>query len=570
MMPADRSTGGLPWRAWLRLSGEIALLFVFYGAVFLVYTWPWASHFSSGFWCDAGDGLQNVWNLWWVRTALVQEHTSPWHTTWLHFPHGTSLLGHTLNPWNGFLAVPLIPVLGLPGTHNLIVAGSFAATGAFMALLARHVSTSDGGALVAGFAFTFSGYHWSHSQGHLQLVSLQFVPLFLLAWIRLLEKPKPGRGFLAGLALGLVLLCDYYYFFYCMLTAALWLVMATVGWVPSGRLSRRHAPGFVVFALTALALAGPLVVGLLNVQRTDPWIGAHDVRSFSADPVALIVPGAHWVFGSVTRGFWERVGGPNEHSIHLGLSTLVLGLLATGRAHPTRRDLRCWVVTGAAFFALALGPALRVAGIVLTPEILPYHWLEWLLPPLRLSGVPVRMMVMVSLVASLLAAVGWARVVGSTSSSRGRRAALGVGFGVLLVVDLWPSPRPLTPTDAPAWAVDLHQRPAGGGVLVDLPLGYGPGLYFQTVYEKPMASGFVARTPTSVEKATAEVMGLLAQRRYRRLRQLGFRYLVTERVVGASVWREVWTDGRVRLYEGQDPEVAPAQTRAHRGLRSSR
>ena len=550
MTPEVRQTA-----EWPRRLGEFGLLLAFYGAAFLAYTWPWASHFSSALWCDAGDGLQNVWNLWWVHTALAVEHTSPWFTSWLHFPHGTSLLGHTLNPWNGFLALPLIPTLGLARSHNLIVAASFAATGAFMALLARHVSGSTVGALVAGFAFTFSGYHWAHSQGHLQLVSLQFVPLFLLCFIRLLEKPGAGRGVLSGVVLALVLLCDHYYFFYCGLTVGLWLVMATAGWVPSGRLGRRHASGLLAFALTAMALAGPLVFGLLKAQRTDPWIGAHDVRSYSGDPLALIVPGAHWAFGSVTRGFWERVGGPNEHSIHLGFATLLLAVLATGTVQPPRRDLRCWLVTGAAFFVLALGPALRVAGVVLTPDILPYRWLEWLLPPLRLSGVPVRMMVMVALVASLLAAVGWSRAIESTAVRTRRRAALGVVIAVLLVVDLWPSARPLTPTEAPAWAVALRERPARGGVFVGVPLGYGPSLYVQTVHQKPMAGGFVARTPTSVERATAGVLGLYAQRRYRRLRQAGFDYLVTERVVGASAWREVWTDGRVRIYEGQDPEV---------------
>jgi hypothetical protein len=546
--PADRPTPG-----WPRRLGEFAFALAFYGAAFLVYTWPWASHFSSALWCDSGDGLQNVWNLWWVRTALVQEHTSPWFTSFLHYPHGTSVLGHTLNAWNGIVAVPLIPVMGLARTHNLIVAAAFAATGAFMALLARHVSGSAVGALVAGFAFTFSGYHWAHAQGHLQLVSLQFVPLFLLCFIRLLENPGAGRGVLAGLALALVLLCDHYYFFYCGLTVCLWLLMAAAGWVPSVRLGRRHAPGFLAFGLTAAVVAGPLVLGLLRVQRTDPWIGAHDVRSSSADPLALIVPGAHWVFGNSTRGFWERVGDPNEHSIHLGLATWVLAAIAMAAGRSERKHLRCWVVTGVAFFALALGPALRVTGVVLTPEILPYRWLEWLIPPLRLSGVPVRMMVMVTLVASVLAAVGWSRAVESPAAGRGRRAALGVLLAATLVVDLWPSPRPLTSTEAPAWAVALRERPARGGVLVDLPVGYGQSLYAQTVFEKPMAGGFVARTPTSVHRATAGVLGLFAERRYRRLRQIGFGHLVTERNVEAPVWREVWTDGRVRIYEGQDP-----------------
>lgn len=526
------------------------LLLGFYGAAFLIYSWPWARHFSSDFWCDAGDGLQNVWNLWWVRTALVQEHTSPWFTTWLHFPHGTTLVGHTLSPWNGLLTVPLIPILGLTRAHNLIVAVSFAATGAFMALLARHVSRSTGGALVAGLAFTFSGYHWAHSQGHLQLVSLQFVPLFLLCWLRMLETPTAGRGILSAVALGLVLLCDYYYFFYCCLTVALWLLMAAIGWEPLGRLGRRHAPGLLAFVLVALVLAGPLIAALLRVQRTDPWIGAHDVRAYSADPLALIVPGGHWVFGRLTRNFWERVGDPNEHSIHLGLATLALAVLGMGTGSHARRHLRCWAVLGGVFLLLALGPALRVAGAVLTPETLPYHWLELLFPPLRLSGVPVRMTVMVTLVVSLVASVGWSRVAGSDCHPRRPRTWLGVVLAALLVIDLWPSPRPLTPATVPDWAVALGGRPVRGGVLVDPALGFAPGFLEQTIHGKPMAGGSIARTPSSVASATAEVFRAVAQGKYRLLRRLGFHYLVTKQAVVSPLWRQVWTNGSVRLYEG--------------------
>jgi hypothetical protein len=540
---------GARGRAWPGLVGRIVLLVAFYGAAFLVYSWPWARHFWSGFWCDDRDGLQNVWNLWWVRKAIVQEHVSPWFTTWLHFPHGTTLVGHTLNPWNGFMGLALIPILGLVRTYNLIVAASFAATGAFMALLARRVSQSASGALVAGFAFTFSGYHWAHSWGHLQLVSLEFVPLFLLSWVRLLEAPTVGRGVLSGMALGLVLLCDYYYFFYCCLTVTVWLLMAAVGWVRSVCIVRKHAHALLVFALVTIVLAGPFVAALLRIQQTDAWLGVHDLRRFSADPLTLIVPGGSWVLGRATRAFWGRIGDQAEHSIHIGLVTLALGLLACagGRA---RRELRPWLVTGGVFFVLALGPALRVGGIVLTPEILPYHWLELLLPPLRLSGVPVRMMVMVTLVASLLAAVGWARAVGSAAAASRHRIWLGVGLAALLVVELWPSPGPLTPVTSPEWAIALRGRAVVGGVLVDPALGYAPGLYEQTIFEKPMAGGNVARTPRSVEAATGAVFSAFTQEKYRVLRQFGFHYLVTKRAVVSPLWREVWSDGAVRLYEG--------------------
>ena len=54
---------------------------------------------------------------------------------------------------------------------------------------------------IAGAIFTFSSYHFAHSIGHMQLITMQWIPLFLLAWLRLLDEPTRRRGFLAALAL---------------------------------------------------------------------------------------------------------------------------------------------------------------------------------------------------------------------------------------------------------------------------------------------------------------------------------------------------------------------------------
>ena len=55
------------------------------------------------------------------RYAVRELHVLPWYTTYLHYPVGTTLLGHTLNPFNGLLAIALLPVLTLVQTYNSIV-----------------------------------------------------------------------------------------------------------------------------------------------------------------------------------------------------------------------------------------------------------------------------------------------------------------------------------------------------------------------------------------------------------------------------------------------------------------
>jgi hypothetical protein len=82
---------------------EAAVALAAYLVLFVVITFPLIRSFSTHFFADGGDGAQNVWNIWWVNEAVTTLHELPWYTRYLHFPHGTTLVGHTLNAFNGFL-----------------------------------------------------------------------------------------------------------------------------------------------------------------------------------------------------------------------------------------------------------------------------------------------------------------------------------------------------------------------------------------------------------------------------------------------------------------------------------
>ena len=67
---------------------------LFYFFMFCLLTWPLVRSFSTHFFTDDGDGFMNIWNLWWVNTAVSQPslHPSIWHTDMLHWPFVTTLL----------------------------------------------------------------------------------------------------------------------------------------------------------------------------------------------------------------------------------------------------------------------------------------------------------------------------------------------------------------------------------------------------------------------------------------------------------------------------------------------
>ena len=115
---------------------------LFYLMWFVVLTWPAIGYGRTHLLTDAGDGMTNVWNLWWMRKAVVELHTWPLYTRYLYFPDGVTLIGHTLNPFNGLVAIPLLAVVSLTVAHNVIIVSSFVAAGLTAYALCRHASGS--------------------------------------------------------------------------------------------------------------------------------------------------------------------------------------------------------------------------------------------------------------------------------------------------------------------------------------------------------------------------------------------------------------------------------------------
>lgn len=469
---------------------------LFYFGFFFILTYPEVTRFSTHLFADGGDGLQNAWNLWWVREAVTRLRQSPWRTNYLHWPYGTSLLGHTLNPFNGFLGIPLARFMTLTEIYNFIVVFSFAAGGLTAFLLARYVTESYFPGLIAGFIFTFSNYHFAHAQGHLNLVSLEWIPLFLLLWLKLLSNPRVWLAVGAAIALFLVILCDYYYFLYCVLAAVI-----IFGWNLIGErrklVSARDgllAP-LVVFCLVAAATSGVLAGSLVWLELKDPLTGAHSPREFSLDLLAPFVYGGHWRFANLTKGYWSRLPGDiNESSVHLGLSVVVV-LLYVWRKRKLvgARRTELWFLIMLFYAVLALGPTLHVWGRAIPRISLPYAWLGAVFPLLKISGVPIRMMVMVVLSAGVISAFGFKLLF---RGSRRERVLAGALLALLLIEYL-PKQIPTLRVEVPGYVEGLRALPGPGGVL-DTASYYTLALYYQTVYEKPMAFGYLARLPASV------------------------------------------------------------------------
>ena len=182
--------------------------------------------------------------------------------------------------------------------------------------------------------------------------------------------------------------------------------------------------------------------------------------------------------------------------VPIALAIVALG--ARDRSYAIR-----WMVLGGVAFVWALGPHLTVlgqnSGMILPQAILRY------LPILSNARIPGRALVIVYLALAVLSGLGLARL---------RRRGLGLlGTGALfalLTIDLVPIPFPLLSLDHPPIYDRLRERPETGTVCV-LPLGVRDGfgetgsldhrvLFYQSIHERPMIGGFVARLAPSIRR----------------------------------------------------------------------
>jgi len=165
-----------------------------------------------------------------------------------------------------------------------------------------------------------------------------------------------------------------------------------------------------------------------------------------------------------------------------------------------------------------------VVGYSINHAPMPYAMLEKLFPQLKLSGVPNRMIVMTSLAAAVLSAIVLAHL-----NLRARKSqVLGAVFFVVLLIEMWPGMLPANVAGAYPKYVDALAKLPYGVVMDDGAKSDSFRLYDQTITNKPIAFGYISRTPTSVYNADWQLTAAILRGQYPRLcAEFKIRYFTT-------------------------------------------
>ncbi len=326
-------------------------------------------------------------------------------------------LGIYVQPFTDVPGTLLARQVGAVAGYTWLVLLTFPLSAAAAFLLARYLALSRATSAFAALAFAFSPFHLAHAAYHPHIAQTQWVPLYLLALWRSLDRSTPARiGLLAAPVAGVALSNFYGGFIAAVVTPA----AVAAHWF---YVSRRHAQSVHRLAITSLSLAIVAAAGALYaLYAAHDVVGNPAAFAFAREDLFrysakwwsyLVPPFEHPWLGRAATAIWRDAGvheGLLEQQVSLGWGVVVLGLVAGFG----------WVFRDRRTPSLAAVPVLATVAVValicsLSPErhvgrftfMRPAAFLYELAPMFRAYA---RFGVVVQLMAALLAAIGAERL----------------------------------------------------------------------------------------------------------------------------------------------------------------
>jgi hypothetical protein len=201
-----------------------------YVVVAIAFSWPLPLHMGTHLTgVPGGDTGVYVWNQWVFRHEVVDQQHLPYFTDRIFsLTSQTNLSLHNYTTFQNLLALPLIGVLGVIPTFNVIYLLMTVLTAYATFLLARHVTGQVAESWLAGALFAWSPLLVTRGTEHFSLVAAAPLAIFLLVLVKADGQERFRDAIALGVTEWLAASTDVYYAVYCLLIGAIFLAARVV------------------------------------------------------------------------------------------------------------------------------------------------------------------------------------------------------------------------------------------------------------------------------------------------------------------------------------------------------
>jgi hypothetical protein len=288
-----------------RLLPQALLAGAVYGAAMLYYLRPIWEVFGNSLAPNAADPLFSVYILKWVGRQIRLGFPDLWDANFFYPARNTlAMSDHMLGP-----AFAIAWLKNPIASYNLLVVSSFVLCGVGTWWVLRRSGLSSPAALFGGAVFAFSPFRISHLN-HLMMLTMQWIPLTLWSFDRLLAERTARRGAVFLLCYGLQVTAGCYFAY--MIHVPLLAILAS-RWPAEGR-RRLLAPASlrVLVPVAALALAAATAIFLPYLRLARQLGMAHEDREIGRGGAALVSylsPAPENLYSPhAPKKLWDRAG----------------------------------------------------------------------------------------------------------------------------------------------------------------------------------------------------------------------------------------------------------------------
>ncbi len=379
----------------------------------------------------------------WIQNWLARHVTSPAQLLDgnVFYPHPSSVLYSDLSLGTTVFLAPLAAFVDNPillFNLGILIALTFGAWGFYSLTLV--LTGNRVGAICAAILAAY-GSHQLRSIYHLNMLTIGWLPIFLLALHKLLEGRSVRWSLVAGVSYALLLQSSGYY---AVAGALLALVFAAWHW----RLFRE--PRLVATVTLSVAVAGllaaPYIDAFLELRSREGLTRAPGLsRKWSFQPERDITS------QSYLHDSWLGRGGER---LFPGILAPGLALLALLRR---QRRAGLYALAAALLLVLSLGPELRVGESRIA---MPYSWL-FAIPPFDGMRHPNTFAAVATYLLCVMAGMGW-----STLGVARRRWAKTAVVALAIIETVGPPPQDrLAPVGLPPVYESLLRLHPSGPIL---------------------------------------------------------------------------------------------------------